>query len=88
MNHRITVDVERLDAYYENMMDDVYLMHHTYPTNLTHMNLTDAELAKYGEYDSIGSGLAASMQNQSHRKRKKIYFQSDPDYCNGLPRNR
>lgn len=88
MNHKITLNVTRLDTYYENMMDEVYLMHHTYPTNLTHTYLSDYDLAKYGEYDAIGSGLAASMQNQSNRKKKKVYFQSDPDYCNGLPRNR
>jgi hypothetical protein len=88
MNHRITLDVARLDAYYEKMMDEVYLLHHTYPTNLTHINMTDADLVEYGEYDAVGRGLAASLQHQSNRKRKKVYFQSDPDYCNGLPRNR
>lgn len=35
MNHKINLDIARLDAYYENMMDEVYLEHHTYPTYIT-----------------------------------------------------
>lgn len=37
-NHRITLDVARLDAEYEKMMDDVYLQHHTYPTYIKKYN--------------------------------------------------
>ena len=37
-NHRIVLDVERLDDYYERMMDEVYVAHHTYPTYIKKYN--------------------------------------------------
>ena len=83
MAHRIQIDVARLDAEYEKMMDDVYLLHHTYPTNLTRMSQTDADLAAQGEADAYARGA-----KQPQRNGKKVHFEIDPDYCNGLPRRK
>jgi hypothetical protein len=88
MNHRITIDERQLNANYEKMMDEVYLLYHTHPSNLIPISLSESEIAEYSEYNAIGRGLAALAQPVPNRKKKKVYFQSDPDYCNGLPRNR
>lgn len=56
--HIISLDVARLDSYYEDMMNQVYLDHHVYPTNLTSINLTQGELAQYAEYNSMVHYLA------------------------------
>lgn len=82
MAHKINLDIARLDAYYENMMDDVYLEHHTYPTNLARMNQTPGQLAAQAEADAYARGAVQG------RKSKKVHFESDPDYCNGLPRRK
>lgn len=88
MDHRISVDQRMLNNYYERMMDEVYLLYHTYPTTLTHIDLSAAEAAEVGYLDAVGKGLAASRQTGSGSKRKKVMFDSDPNFCNGLPRKR
>lgn len=82
-NHKINLDIAKLDAEYEQMMDDVYLLHHTYPTNLKHMSQTDADLAAQGEADAYARGARKPGRNS-----KKVIFENDPDYCNGMPRRK
>lgn len=85
-NHRLDVQrvTDRADRVYQKGMDELFLLHHVHQSNLprTHTNPRDA--ARYGEYDSTGRGLA--MSSQPHQKRgKRVYFQTDEDYSNGMP---
>ena len=84
-NHRIILDVERIDRQaYDEAMDQLFLLHHVHPTNLIHMSQTDADLVAQGEADSYARGA----KKPQGRNGKKVHYQSDPDYCNGLPRRK
>ena len=88
MGHRISIDEARMLDNYEQMMDEIYLLYHTYPTNLIHINLSDSERAEMGEYDAIGRGLAERLPVSTEMKQKKVVLHNDPYYFNGLPRKR
>lgn len=71
--------------YYENLMDRIYLSHHTYPTCIPNYSITTAELAEMSEFDAMGRELANGLPRQARGKKQTI-FHRDPDFCNGLPR--
>jgi hypothetical protein len=83
----MNVNEQKMLDYYENVMDQVYLLYHMHPTNLPHVNLTDSEVAEMVYYDAMGRELADELAATSgQRKKKKVHLYSDRKRSNGLPR--
>lgn len=80
---RFNIDEAKMLDYYDKLMDQVYLLYHTHPTNLTHISLTDAEVAEMSEADAMGRSLAATAKNIA--KRKKVVLHGVKGMSNGLP---
>lgn len=58
-NHRITIDVELLDESFYEAMAELYLMSPACgPSNVKHINLTEAEQVEYAEYSSMAYHLS------------------------------
>lgn len=62
-HHRISFDENKLNASYERMMDEVYLMFHTHPTMLKHIELSEADLVEYAEYTAMARNLGEQQVN-------------------------
>ncbi len=83
------VNEQKMLDYYDKLMDQVYLLYHTHPTNLTHIGLTDAEIAEMVYYDAMGRNLAENLSAApSQGKKKKVHLHSDQKHSNGLPRKK
>jgi len=78
-HHHIRIDESRLLDNYEIMMDEVYLLYHTYPTNLTPGNFD-------GEQQAMDAYGRSQMSTRGDGK-KRVRHQ-DSGYTNGLPRGR
>jgi hypothetical protein len=86
MSTRIQINEAMLLDYYEQLMDEVYLLYHHHQTNIPHLSISDAELAEMSEYDAMGRSLAAaSMDNQRIKSTKVIFFRRPRSTAN-LPR--
>lgn len=89
MSTILNVNEQKMLGYYEKLLDQVYLLYHTHPTNLAHINLTEAEIAEMVYYDAMGRNLAGSAEMQSCKKKnKKVHLHSDSRVSNGLPRKK
>ena len=83
----INLDEEKMQKYFDSVMDRVYLLYHMHPTNLPHVELTPAEKAEMIEYDAMGRSLAKILDDTAGgRKLKKVILYGDPKRSNGLPR--
>lgn len=88
MSTRISLDENRLMQYYEDLMDEVYLLYHIHPTNIPNIPLTDTEFADMCEYTGMVDYFNEKSSDSRGRKNKKTKHFSDPDFSNGLPRRR
>lgn len=76
---RLRAMENRMQTYYEKIMDQVYLQHHMHPTNLDHFNgmLDDMPLGE--EYRGYANAAA------QHGGGKKVILYTDASKSNGLP---
>ena len=88
MSTRISLDENRLMQYYEDLMDDVYLLYHVHPTNIPNIPLTDSEFAEMSEFTGMVDNFNQKSFDFRDRKNKKTRHFSDPDFSNGIPRRR
>lgn len=86
MASRININEARLLQYHEDLMDEIYLLHHTYPLNFPNYALTREELAQMSEHDAMGRNLSSGLGGGRSAGHKCTVFHRDPDFCNGLPR--
>ena len=99
---RFNVNEQKMLDYYDQLMDQVKLLYHTHPTNLTHIGLTDAEIADMVYYDAMGKEMGGNLMKaeasnliaqygpdgaiKEINKRKKVHLHSDLTHSNGLRR--
>lgn len=88
MGHRITLDIAKLDAYYEKMMDEVYLAHHQYPSCFNHIPVTAQTQAAMNEAEAYARGGKGGRHTFGVQSGKGTRYECDPDYSNGLPRHK
>jgi hypothetical protein len=88
INTIMNINEQKMLDYYEKVMDQVYLLYHKHPTNLTHINLSDAERSELTYYDAMGRDLAQSLEAHTGKKNKRVHLHSDPNFSNGLPRKK
>ena len=86
MATRININEARLLQYHQDQLDEIYLLHFKFPTNIPNYDITAAELAEMSEADALGRDLARGLGGG--RGHKVTNFHRDPDFCNGLPRRR
>lgn len=65
MSTKMSIDEQKMLNYYEKLMDQVYLLYHQHPTNLVHVNLTDAEKAEQGYNAAMAKQLGSQMQRDA-----------------------
>lgn len=86
MNIRIELNETSLVNYYDQLLDELYLLHHIHPSNIPNIDLSPEEIAASNEYDGMARGLAAYSPGTKGNRSKIARFHGDPHYCNGLPR--
>ncbi len=88
MSTIMNVNEQKMLDYYDKLMDQVYLLYHTHPTNLTHLSLTDAEIAEMVYCDAMGRNLADGLEAKTGKKNKKVHLHTNANFSNGLPRKK
>jgi hypothetical protein len=89
MGTKININEQKMVDNYEKLMDQVYLLYHTHPTNLPHIPLSDAEIAEMAYYQAMANNLGEEFTaTLGKRKKKKVYLQSDSKHSNGLLRKK
>jgi hypothetical protein len=73
MGSQMNINEQKMQGIYERIMDQVYLMYHTHPSQLPHVNLSAAELLEYAESGRIpqrilGAAASAAAQAENHGK--------------------
>lgn len=86
MAARFHINEARLLQYHEDMMDEVYLLYHTYPTNFPNYALTPAELAEMSEADALGRSMGRNPGGHEVCAGRKCTTFHRGDTVNGLPR--
>lgn len=84
----IHLNESKLMEYYEKMMDEVYLTHFSFPSNLPHLPINDSEMGEMIYYEAMARGLADQLPKNKGGKSKRVNLHSDPKYSNGLRRRR
>jgi hypothetical protein len=89
MSTKMRINEQKMLDYYEKLMDQVYLLYHSHPTNLTHVPLSDAELAEMSYYAAMAKELGGEYSASiPKRKLKKVYSMTDSNHSNGLLRKK
>jgi len=67
---KIEINESALFNYYNQLVDEVYLLHHVHPTNIARMNLSPGELAVQSEADANVSSYNGKLIGS-----KKVIYQ-------------
>lgn len=93
MSTTIHLNESKLMDYYEKMMDEVVLQHHTYPSNIPAWARCGPEAGlEQAMYASEALDHLEALEAQEGRRAagrsKQVNLHSDPKYSNGLRRRR
>jgi hypothetical protein len=88
MSTIIPLNESKLMDFYEKIMDEVYLIYHTHPTNIPHMPISDEERAEMSYYEAMARDVETQFAANRLTKSKKVIFHKNPNYCNGKLRRR
>jgi hypothetical protein len=88
MGTNLHINEQRMQEYYDQVMDQVLLLYHTHPSNLIHISLSDTERAEMAVYDAMGQELAESLKGKPEHRTKKVRLHTDSHFSNGLPRRK
>ncbi len=80
MPTRIHFNEAKLLESYEQMMDKVYLQYFTHPSEIPHFDLSESEIAEIAEHTAMANAAGR------HGHGKKVIFQRDDNWHNGMPR--
>ena len=76
-----------LNQRYEETLDYIYMRYHTYDSPIPRIELTNAQMEEMTYFDAMGRMIGSEIAPEHPiRRRKKVIFDQDPDFVNGLPR--
>lgn len=74
------INEQKMLDYYDQLMDQVYLLYHNHPSHLVHIEVTPAEAAEMVEAEGVVRAAGKLVAS------KKVHLIGDPNRSNGLPR--